>query len=177
MGEILASLESCIDTSSTLTWGDILVRHSPQSILIHLKIPKVVSKEGEFVDIFKFPLFGCCPVAAMEALRSMQSQVGHLKASNSPFMLPSGKNLTTSTFNNCLRKLMADICREGIDTISGHSFRAGLPSAMARHPDLMSSDEVRGWGRWNSNAYECYTRLRLDQKEKIFEKIVTTLSQ
>ena len=34
--------------------------------------------------------------------------------------------------------------------------------------DLMSSYNVKGWGRWSSEAYQRYTRLKIDQKRDIF---------
>jgi hypothetical protein len=39
----------------------------------------------------------------------------------------------------------------------------------------MTSDDVKGWGRWSSDAYQRYTRLKVDQKRSIFEKIITAL--
>jgi hypothetical protein len=32
-----------------------------------------------------------------------------------------------------------------------------------------------GWGRWSSTAYLLYTRLKLNQKLKIYEKIANVL--
>lgn len=63
-----------------------------------------------------------------------------------------------------------------VHSISGHSFKAGVPSELNRHPELLSSDDVKGWGRWCSEAYNRYTRLKLDQKKCIFDKITAVLS-
>jgi hypothetical protein len=43
------------------------------------------------------------------------------------------------------------------------------------YPDLITSDMVKGWGRWQSDCYQLYTRLSLIEKGKIFEKISLAL--
>jgi hypothetical protein len=42
-------------------------------------------------------------------------------------------------------------------------------------PDLVTSDQIKGWGRWQSDCYQLYTRLSLMEKESIFGKIKTAL--
>jgi hypothetical protein len=59
--------------------------------------------------------------------------------------------------------------------ITGHSFRAALPSALASCPDIASQDDIRQWGRWTSDSYLLYTRLKIRQKKLIFAKIVSAL--
>jgi hypothetical protein len=73
--------------------------------------------------------------------------------------------------------LLADVC-DANNTISCHSFRAGLPSMMAEHPEEMSAEDIRHWGRLssNSNSYQAYTRLKTNQKQKLYGKIVNALS-
>lgn len=175
MGELLSPFENSLDPSTTLTWGDILFREESDSLLLHLKIPKNAPREGEFVDIFKFGKYGCCPVAAVKRLRQLQVERGRGGAGCSPFIFPSGLMMTQAVFNKSLQSLLVEVCGTGENSISGHSFRAGIPSEMTRHPELMSSDEIKGWGRWSSEAYNCYTRLHLDQKKKIFQKITDVL--
>ena len=50
IGEILSSSEKSFDPNSCLLWGD--VKFKQNSILIHVKMPKVKSKEGDYVDLF-----------------------------------------------------------------------------------------------------------------------------
>ena len=59
--------------------------------------------------------------------------------------------------------------------ISGHSFRAGLPSAMASKPDIANDNDIKAWGRWSSDSYLLYTRLKHKQKKALFEKIISVL--
>jgi len=176
MGELLSPTEKQFDTTCTLTWGDIHYRDEDDSFLIHLKIPKTAPKQGEFVDIFKFPKFGCCPVAALKKHRVRQLELGKGGRKDPVFTLPEGKLATTSMFNSSLKILMKDICDFQINSISGHSFKAGVPSELNRHPELLSQDDIKGWGRWNSDAYQRYTRLHLDQKKSIFQRITAVLN-
>ena len=172
MGEILAQAEHCFDESSTLTWACVKYRQESNSFLLHIRLPKTGSKEGEFIDLFPYPASGCCPVAALRKHFTMQQECGRGSPQHPVFIYPSGKNLTPSGFNSSLRILLADICDFQRDTISGHSFRAAVPSALSRFPDLMSSDDVKGWGRWSSECYQRYTRLKTEQKAQIFKKIM-----
>jgi len=110
MGEILSPAETFADPTSTLTWGDIFHRIEDDSFLIHLKIPKTAPKQGEFVDIFKFRKFGCCPVAAIKNLKKKQLEMGRGNRNDPVFILPDGKLMTTNIFNSGLKVLMADIC-------------------------------------------------------------------
>jgi hypothetical protein len=89
----------------------------------------------------------------------------------SPFRFSNGKNLTTGHLNNILSALLPDFCVPGEDSISCHSFRAGIPSTLALFPDLAKTDDIKGWGRWHSDCFNRYTRLRHDQKKAIFDKI------
>ena len=77
--------------------------------------------------------------------------------------------------NRTLAALLPDFHRPGQDTITCHSFRAGIPSVLAMFPDLVTSDQIKGWGRWQSDCYQLYTRLSLMEKESIFGKIKTAL--
>jgi hypothetical protein len=61
------------------------------------------------------------------------------------------------------------------EKISGHSFRAGIPAAIANHPDLLSNDDVRKWGRWSSTSYLVYTRLKKTARIEIFKKLLYAL--
>jgi hypothetical protein len=175
MGEILAPSDFSCDPATTLTWSSVLFR-ADNSVLICLKSPKSGAKDGEFVDLFSFPGMGCCPVLVLQSQLRSQQSIGRGRPSDPVFVFSSGRFLSPTHFNVLLRQLLADICDFSKDVISGHSFRAAIPSAVSRNPDLASSSEVQGWGRWKSDCYNTYIRLRVDQKRSIFEKIVNALS-
>jgi hypothetical protein len=92
------------------------------------------------------------------------------------FRFASGKNLTPSRSNKILASLLTDICSPTTNTITCHSFGAGIPSALSLHPELASSDNIKGWGRWQSDCYTRYTRLHHSQKRAIFEKISAAIT-
>jgi hypothetical protein len=170
MGEILASAEKSFSPASDLLWEDGRCSSS-SSLLIHLKNPKSGIPGGEKVDLFEFPGYDCCPVQAIRNLRAKQIEAGNSDESLPVFRFSSGKNLTCAIMNKILADLLPDFCSPGQDSVTCHSFRAGIPSTIAMFPDLMSSDQIKGWGRWQSDCYMLYTRLSLLEKEQIFNKI------
>ena len=125
--------------------------------------------------MFEFPGYNCCPVRALKNLRKKQILHGNMDESLPVFRFSSGKNLTKAVLNKTLSALLSDLFVAGKDTISCHSFRAGIPSTLKMYPDLISSDMVKGWGRWQSDCYQLYTRLSLIGKGKIFQKISLAL--
>jgi hypothetical protein len=174
MGEILASAEKSFSPASDLLWKDVRCS-SPSSLLLHLKNPKSGIPGGEKVDLFEFPGYDCCPVQALRNLRAKQIEAGNIDENLPVFRFSSGKNLTCSIRNRTLAALLPDFHIPGQDTITCHSFRAGIPSVLAMFPDLVTSDQIKGWGRWQSDCYQLYTRLSLMEKESIFGKIKTAL--
>ena len=91
------------------------------------------------------------------------------------FSFENGKYFTPAGLNTSLGFLLSDICSPGENSISCHSFRAGIPTALSFFPDLVSSDDVKGWGHWSSDCYEKYSRLKHHQKQSIFEKIAAAI--
>jgi hypothetical protein len=55
------------------------------------------------------------------------------------------------------------------------SFRAALPSALASYPHQENDVFIKRWGRWNSEAFERYTRLDHNAKKEIFSKFAAAL--
>jgi hypothetical protein len=174
LGEILASETNAFSPSSDLTWKDVALTEG-NSFLIRIKQPKSGEKEGEYVDIFPFSGYRCCPVKALKKLRTLQKEKGIYDPSLPVFRFASGSYLTPPRLNRILSKLLVDICRPGIDSISCHSFRAGIPSILSLFPELVTSEMIKGWGRWHSECYIRYTRLQLPQRQKIFGKIADAL--
>jgi hypothetical protein len=56
--------------------------------------------------------------------------------------------------------------------LCGHSFRAGIPSALA-----VSVMDIKNWGSWTSDSYLVYTRLKLKQKCALYSKILKVLNK
>jgi hypothetical protein len=167
LGEILASEDKAFSPSSDLTWNDVLLTHS-NSFLIRIKQPKSGEKEGEYVDLFSFSGYGCCPVKALKKQKELQKQAGVYDPSQPVFRFASGAYLTPTRLNKTLSSLLSNLCAPGVNTISCHSFRAGIPSILSLFPDLVSSDMIKGWGRWHSECYIRYTRLQLRKGRTFF---------
>jgi hypothetical protein len=173
MGELLACQEDSHSPDSNLTWSDVR-KSSPTSLLIRLKQPKSGEK-AEFVDLFPFSGYDCCPVLAIENLKKLQIEAGVWRSDLPVFRFKSGKNLTQAKFNKILASLLSDVCEKGKNSITCHSFRCGIPSTVSLFPHLAQSDIIKGWGRWKSDCYSLYTRLKLPQKQSIFNQISTAL--
>jgi hypothetical protein len=62
------------------------------------------------------------------------------------------------------------------DSIGGGGGGAGMASTLNRFPHLASSEDIKGWGRWDSSCYTKYARLTLDKKRAIFKKITSALN-
>jgi hypothetical protein len=174
MGELLAPAEAGFDPDSTLMWNCIKQRPD-NSFLVHLRMPKSAAPQGDFLDLFEFGSYGCCPVAALKKLIRLNEHLGRLNSGLPVFTFESRKFLTVQGLNELLKQLLSDVIDPERDSITCHSFRAAVPSALMRHPSLATSDDVKGWGRWSSEAYQRYTRLKTDQKRGIFEKIMSVM--
>ncbi len=112
LGEILASEEQDFSPSSDLLWEDVIFTDTPgsESVLIRLKQPKSGEKEGEYVDLFPFLGYNCCPVRTLRELRAQQIEAGTYHPSLPVFRFKSGANLTPSHFNTVLADLLSDLC-------------------------------------------------------------------
>ena len=170
-GEILPNYSHDFCAEETLLWSDVKFRND-KSILVHVKIDKCLNKHGSYVDIFEFKNNKCCPVDCLVSLKKIA-----FNPSKPVFQFPNGKNLCAQELNQILTKLLTPIIGNAANDISGHSFRAGIPSAMANCPEILNKYDIQSWGRWSSDSYLSYTRLKLGQKKQIFEKIVRVLDK
>ena len=148
------------------------MRKNGEGWLIHIKSPKSRTVGGEYIDIFSFPGHNCCPVKALNKLEKLFAL--NCNKGDPVFKFENGILLTKPLFNKIVKNLLSEkLGKKGTD-FSGHSFRAG---ALAKHPKLVSDNHIMGWGRWGAPpSYLAYTRLRLDQKKDIFEKIRNVLN-
>jgi hypothetical protein len=112
------------------------------------------------VDIFPFPGHGCCPLAALVNLK--KSRGGGEWAQRPFFAFKSGMLLTQNTFNEIVRSLLRRRISPTANQLACHSFRGGIPSALASFPEIPIDSHVMGWGRCN-------------QKLKIYAKITCVL--
>lgn len=171
LGEILCKNENVYNSNENLLWKDVIFREDG-SILLRIKIAKNKKVQGEFIDLFEFPDHRFCPVKILKKLKSLKSKIDQ---SVPVFMFESGKLLTPTAYNKILPDLLFPYLGHSAKEYSGHSLRAGIPSILASNPDLASDCELKKWGRWQSDSYLLYCRLKLDQKKSLFNKIVHTM--
>ena len=174
IGEILCNNSSEFDPDSSLTWERVKIQLD--SILFHIKSPKSGNISGDFVDVFNFKNHNCCPFKAFVTFKKMCEEKSLYSMKVPVFRHEDGKIFTRSNFQKIVGDLLGKRYKALNVKISGHSFRAGIPAALARFPEISSEKHIMGWGRWDSGAYLNYTRLKSDQKRKIFDKIVHVLN-
>jgi hypothetical protein len=92
------------------------------------------------------------------------------------FAFSSGKLLTVRKLNEVLELLLRPHLGSQAAHIQSHSFRAAIPAAMADNPALANEEDLKSWGRWNSDSFKLYTRLKLSKKRAIFERITSILN-
>lgn len=173
-GELLAPTEWAFNKHETLLWSDISFQCD--SVLIHVKIGKCRTKNGEYIDLFPFESHNCCPVNCLTKLRNMCMCNNQIIAHNPVFMFDTGKLLTSVKLNSTLEPLLRPYLGGQACSIQGHSFRAAIPSAMANNPNLAQEDDIKSWGRWSSDSFKLYTRLQHNQKRVLFNKITSVLN-
>ncbi len=162
ISEILCPAQDSF-SEDTLVWSDV-VFNDKKSVTIHVRHPKSNKVGGERVEVFEFSGHNCCPVKALYNLKNMQSNLAVRPVfafSDSEYLSRKHFNVTISSM---LSKHIPNRC------ILGHSFRAGIPSALSAKPDLVTPEEIQAWGRWSSNSYKAYTKLTHHGRRQIFEK-------
>ena len=173
LGEFLAKNERKFNPSETLLWQDMTLRDDSLSMLI--KIPKNRTKNGEIVDIFSCLGHNCCPIAAIKLLEGIIH--GSLYPNLPVFSFSNGVLLTPAYLTSFVQSFLFTHIGKSAFLISGHSFRAALPSTLSNCPELGKDEEIKLWGRWSSPSYKLYTRLKLEKRRAIFSKFVSAFNR
>jgi len=99
-------------------------------------------------------------------------------AKNVPiFTFENGKFLTAKLLTESVQVLLRPIMGNSVSLLTGHSFRAAIPSALSNNPELASDEEIKMWGRWGSPSYKCYTKLVMKKRKMIFVKLTSALTK
>jgi hypothetical protein len=172
MGEILPYSDSAY-SRETLTWNRVNFSDKEYAT-IQINFPKINPKgKGDFVDIFKTNDVNLCAYSCLKSLSVAKPL--HVQRNLPVFTFNSGLYLSQKTFNLTIRNLLFKHLGVTALSFSGHSFRAGIPSAIANHPSLLSNDDVCKWGRWSSDCFTTYTRLKISARREIFKKIMSAV--
>jgi hypothetical protein len=173
ISEILSNQETFFDPLTTLLWKDVVFFEN--SVRIFIKLPKIFVPGGISVDLFAIQPEYLCPVTVLKTLK-MYKQIINPDQNLPVFMFNNKKCMTPSIFNKTLRSLLEPIVGPQAKLFSSHSFRAAIPAALANHPNIAAKEAVMGWGRWESKAFERYTRLKYNKRKETFEDIWSVLN-
>jgi hypothetical protein len=172
---------STFDPFSSLLWDDITFRYDG-SLLIHLKSTKTSKFPGAYIDLFPFFDKTLCPIQALKHYKELSIQSGIFNRFQPVFMLTSNTRLTVSEFISYINRFLVPLNILGPhDSITGHSFRAGIPSSLSIISDPSTVSDLKIWSRWTSDSYLLYLKLQAEQrkaifgKSKIYSKTVTEL--
>ena len=142
-----------------------------KKIILFVPYSKTTGFKGKLLDIYPLANDRRCPSAAMLRLKKLAEIKGIWDPISPVFSFCSGKNLPISILNKILSSLLGDFC-DPFHKITGHSFRAGIPTIVASHPDQSKVSELMDWGSWESSSYKIYTKSDRDKRKVLFEKIV-----
>jgi len=156
MGELLCLSPLHFDPNYALLSSDLkltsTVVNKISTPLLEVTLKSTKSSLTSAVMIDLFPTNNdLCPLRAYSKCPAPTSQALPM------FRLSTGKLITTRQFNVKLKYWLKDYLDFSVTTVSGHSFRAGIPSIMSSLgcPD----DDLKTIGRWSSRAFKFYTKL------------------
>ena len=132
---------------------------------IQIKSQKVASSYSNKIYLFRFKEKKLCPVRSIQKLHKYLRNHKLFDKNLPVFRFGQTKFLTQKVINNFLKKWFPD------SHISGHSFRAGIPTSIANFPDLTNDNHAMGWGRWRSKAFSSYQKAKKKQKNGFFIKL------
>jgi hypothetical protein len=168
LSEILPISENNIEN---LTWSQIKFTNMG-SVVINIRFPKVIrNSTGDFVDLFEIKNSMFCPLSSLKALALQKSS--EIEKNLPVFRFANGKNLNPKVFTSTVVSLLERHIGGAAKNFSGHSFRAAILSALANSPNLASDSDIMLWGRWSSESYKAYVRLKHNARKEIFNKIVS----
>ena len=158
MGELLTKSPTSFDPNYTLLCKDIAINFTtidnlPVKFLeVTLKHSKCSIHKPVVIDIYPTNS-DLCPIRAYDKWVNTKTCALNLPA----FRLTSGKTLTPTNFNAKLHTWLRGYIDYSVCSVTGHSFRAGIPSILATmgFPDK----DIQAAGRWSSRAFELYCKL------------------
>ena len=169
-GEIMGEKEGSYDPANTMMGEDVVIKKArcedgtwKKFVLMKVKNPKELrGLKTVDVEMFENNSF-MCPVRAVE--RAMKyAREGRPFAS-----LTNGIIITKPWLNRILKGALSECIDYEVNTVSSHSFRSGLASAMARAG--YSDQEIQRQGRWASDAFLRYLKLgrstRIQQQQEL----------
>lgn len=167
IGELLADKVKR-PASPGLLWADI--SWVGEELFLRIRSHKTGHESGDLIILFPLQDKSICPVTAFRRLAAGPPRCGPV------FTRAGGGLWTKQHFSSILQHLMqlTNLLERG-EAITGHSFRAGIPSALGALGTADSRIALTEWGRWRSGAFAAYTRQHVAAKRAIFRRIETAL--
>jgi hypothetical protein len=151
LGEILCKKQMDFDKYSDLTWKD--VRFARKSVRIRIKSGKTGGSEPITVCLGALPCKSLCPRRALRKLKELQVEKGMYCKNLPVFRKGGGKNFRPLDMIRLLKQV-----QDPGQSLSGKSFRAGIPSALAKNKGDFGAGELKNFGRWKSAAFKTYIK-------------------
>lgn len=170
-GEIVSKTAHSLDPSTTLLREDVdivtrTIAGQPTKIMkVRIKSAKEsrAYSRGVIIEVFEIRN-KLCPVRAFE---KYIETCGEMDPKQACFRTADGFAYRHQRLNSVLKKLLEPYIP--YDSISGHSFRAGLASLMA---EMGYSDEsIKDVGRWTSDAFKLYVKLDRITRSGVAQKL------
>jgi hypothetical protein len=169
--EILCKTEREFDPDFTLLGKDVkltsqkCMTESRERLAFNIKCPKE-ARTGQSVVVDVFETKGAtCPVKAFKRWKNRIER----KPDEPLFTDKENRPLTGRRLNKIVKGLLEVHIDYRKGKVSSHSFRAGMASLLAEKG--FEEDEIKVTGRWNSRAFECYTKLPRTRREEIARKL------
>ena len=180
MGELISKRAGSFDPCLTLLNRDVGFTQCTlkeneviPSVSFLIKSPKVERPgRGQKMELISIsdPLD---PVSAISKYNSMKNTAGLLDPGMPFFVLESGACIHSDALNRLLRQSFSPLLDEK-DSITNHSFRAGLVSHMREWN--FSELEIKMQGRWTSSAWELYCKLPSSERRDMTSKLAKKFS-
>lgn len=179
--EALSKSANTFDPQNTLLGGDLKIieieanKKIRHIIELKLKSPKEDRiGNGVILEIFANNTF-LCPVKALKHYFGIFGSQGEMKEDMPIFITENKQCYSGKSFNEHLSKITAVITAHTGKKVMSHSFRAGVPSELARL-GAASEEEIRGVGRWSSDAWQHYCKLGKTRRMNMVDKLCDGLS-
>ena len=142
-----------------------------------IRDPKVSKQFGDVVEIWSTPQFPeIDPFTSFTAFWRIRNKKG-FPLTSPLFMRAGGDVLTAQHFNRCLQSLISHYSVElelSINSWTGHSFRAGLPTLLQSLG--FSEEQIKVWGRWSSSVFQIYAKA-IDKRMEVQLRILKVMTQ
>jgi hypothetical protein len=171
----LSETSKNFDPEKTLLWKDIKFSDD-DTVRLRIRSPKVENPGGDLIVLFRFPVKGVCPVEAFKAYRAAAEEKGLIDKNLPVFRSGTGGAWPKRAFQKQLEKIVGRTgLVKGKGKIVCHSFRGGIPSALAAQLSPEATAATQEWGRWRSQAYIGYTRHHISLRREIFAQVCKLL--